>query len=265
MNSFAAGQYYPGNSFLHRLDPRTKLIALFGYYIFLVCAKDFFTFLAAAVLGAVWVGLSGVPLRLYFRALRVLLLILVLAAVFACFFTAGTAFWRLGPVAMSREGAVVGATLVVRFGLAFFAALALTFTTTPLAITAALAKLFGPLGKLGVPVADLAMTMSLALRFIPVMLREAETTRLAQQSRGLDFSTGPLSRRFLNMIPLLLPLFVAAFRRADELAWAMAARGYRGDVSRTSFHPLAFGLRDVVVITVALLSLLLLVFHGWFL
>lgn len=265
MNHVTAGQYYPVDSVVHRLDPRTKLIALFLFYILLFLCRDFYAYLFAGTLCIVSMILSRVPVKVYFRAVRILLLFIILAAVFTLFFTAGTAVLQIGIFKMTQEGVVVAGRMIVRLTLILFSALILTFTTTPLSLTAGLERLFAPLKKWGAPVSELAMMMSIAIRFIPVMLSEAETTLQAQQSRGADLYTGPLWKRGKNLLPLLLPLFVGAFRRSEELADAMEARGYRSDVSRTTFRLLRYGGKDVAVVCFFLLFLFLMLLYRWFL
>lgn len=265
MNHVTAGQYYPVDSPVHRLDPRAKLIALFLYYIFLFLCHDLYTYLFAALLCAVAMAFSKVPYKVYFRAVRILLIFIALAAIFAMFFTAGTALLQVGLFRVTQEGLSVAGTMAARLILILFSALILTFTTTPLSVTAGLERIFSPLKKIGAPVAELAMMMSIAIRFIPVMLTEAETTLQAQQSRGADLYSGSLVQRGKNLLPLLLPLFVGAFRRSEELANAMEARGYRSDVSRSTFRVLHYDAQDVIVIVTFLLLLMSIIVYRWFL
>lgn len=265
MNHVTAGQYYPVDSPVHGVDPRAKLIALFLYYVLLFFCRDFYAYLYAAALCAASIALSKVPMKVYFRAVRLLLLFIALAAIFTMFFTAGTALLQIGIFKMTQEGLAVAGRMALRLTLILFSALILTFTTTPLSLTAGLERLFTPLKKLGAPVSELAMMMAIAIRFIPVMLSEAETTLQAQQSRGADLYTGSLVKRGRNLLPLLLPLFVGAFRRSEELADAMEARGYRSDVSRTTFRLLRYGMKDVAVIAAFLLFLALILVYRWFL
>jgi energy-coupling factor transport system permease protein len=265
MNHVIAGQYYPVDSVMHRLDPRTKLIALFFYYIMLFLSRDIYAYFFAVVLCAVSMALTKVPLKIYFRSVRILLIFIVLAAIFAMFFTAGTALLQVGIFKVTQEGIAVAGTMAARLMLILFSALVLTFTTTPLSVTVGLERLFSPLRKIGVPVSEVTMMMSIAIRFIPVMLSEAETTLHAQQSRGADLYSGSLVQRGKNLLPLLLPLFVGAFRRAEELANAMEARGYRSDVSRSTFRMLRYGVKDIAVIVAFLLFLVLIIAYRWFL
>lgn len=265
MNHVAAGQYYPVASPIHGIDPRAKLIALFLYYVLLFLCRDFYTYLYAAALCAGAVALSKVPFKVYFRSIRLLLLFIFLAAVFALFFTTGTVLLHLGIFKVTEEGLVVAARMALRLTLILFSALVLTFTTTPLGLTAGLERLFAPLKRWGAPIPELAMMMAIAIRFIPVLLSEAETTLQAQQSRGADLYTGSLVKRGKNLLPLLLPLFIGAFRRSEELADAMEARGYRSDVSRTTFRILRYGGRDIGVIIAFSLFLMVMLVYRWFL
>jgi energy-coupling factor transport system permease protein len=265
MNSFVAGQYYPVSSPIHRLDPRTKLIGLFLYYILLFLCKGVYAFLFVIALGAALMVLSRVPLKVYLRSIRVLLIFIVFAAVFSCFFTQGTAVFQYSILRVTEEGVKTAAVMTVRLTLILFSALILTFSTTPLAVTAGLERLFAPLAKIGAPVGEIAMMMAIAIRFIPVMMRETETTMQAQQSRGADLYSGSLGKRIANLFPLLFPLFIGAFRRSEELANAMEARGYRGDVQRTTFHPLQYKGKDVVTILFFLFLVLAMSLYRWFL
>lgn len=265
MKNFSAGQYYPVSSPIHRLDPRTKLIALFLYYIFLFFCKGVYAFLLAIAICAMIMVLSKVPIKIYFRSIKILLLFIILAAVFTCFFTTGTAVFQYGVLKITAQGLSTGAIMATRLTLILFSALSLTFSTTPLAFTSGLERLFSPLKKVGVPVGELAMMMSIALRFIPVMLAEAETTMRAQQSRGADLYSGAIAKRAANFLPLLLPLFVGAFRRSEELANAMEARGYRSDVQRTTFRTLRYTGKDIVTIGCFLLLVAFTILFRWFL
>lgn len=238
------GQYYPADSLLHRLDPRVKLMAAACYIVSL------FLFRNAAGLAAVTLGLAGmvwlskVPFRYMVKGLRAILVILAISALFQLFLTPGetlVAFWKLK---ISREGLVNSAFMVVRLTYLVLGSSLLTLTTTPNQLTDGLEKALSPLGKIHVPVHEVTMMMSIALRFIPILMEETDKIMKAQLARGADFESGSLVKKAKSMLPLLVPLFVSAFRRANDLAMAMEARCYRGGEGRTKMKPLCYHQRD---------------------
>lgn len=245
LQAVTVGQYFPGNSLLHRLDPRTKILAvlLLSVSIFLPKAWPGYAVTALFILGAVW--LSGVPFKFILRGLRPILIFLAITVVFNALLTPGEVIFRVWKLSVTREGLVMSAAAVVRLILLVVSASLLTLTTSPIRLTDGLERLLRPLAPLKVPAHELALMMTIALRFIPTLTEEADRIMRAQMARGGDFQSGGLLRRVKGLIPVMVPLFVAAFRRADELATAMEARGYRGGKGRTRMKELSFSTVDM--------------------
>ncbi len=261
----AVGQYYPGSSFLHRMDPRAKITVLFLYMVAIFLAADG---LAYALLFAVALSvllLSRVSLAVFFRSLRILFFFILFAAIFNLFFTPGEVLWKWQLLSITKEGLIEGASMAIRLILLIGMASLLTFTTTPMALTDALEDMFRPISALGFPGQELAMMMSIALRFIPTLLEEAEKIRKAQMSRGIILGRGPLREMAKAAIPFLIPLFTGAFRRADELAYAMEARAYRGGKGRVKMKALKMAAGDYLALFFMALLLLILIYYRWFL
>lgn len=250
--SVIIGQYYPVESPVHALDPRTKILITFAFIIILFVANTaaMYAVLAAFSLGAV--AVSRVPPRLILRGLRPVIFILVFTLGLHLFMTKGEPLFTLGPFAASREGAVQGGFTAVRLILLLFTTSLLTLTTSPISLTDGLESLMKPFQRVGVPAHELAMMMTIALRFIPTLMEEAERVMKAQMARGADFESGNVFQRARSLVPLLVPLFVSAFRRADDLAMAMEARCYRGGENRTRMKQLHAGFRDAVAGVVTL-------------
>jgi len=260
LQSVTVGQYFPGNSPLHRLDPRTKIIAviLLSVAIFLPRAWPGYTLAFLFCLGAVF--LAQVPLNFILRGLRPIAIFLAITVVFNAFLTPGEPLFHVWRFAVTREGVILSAVAAVRLILLVVTASLLTLTTSPIRLTDGFERLLRPLSPLGVPAHELALMMTIALRFIPTLTEEADRIMRAQAARGADYLTGSLANRIRAMIPVLVPLFVAAFRRADELATAMEARGYRGGQGRTKMKELAYTGRDAVAAVVLLLMVAAVVF-----
>jgi energy-coupling factor transport system permease protein len=244
----AIAQYYPAESPLHRLDPRAKVVAVTALAIALF-TRDSFAALAVYG-GAALAGLllSRVPPAWFWRGLRPLLWLVALTFVAQLLFAPGEAFFSLGPLHLTWQGLETAAFLTLRLVVLVVAGSLLTLTTTPIALTDGLAWLARPLRRLRVPTEELALMMTIALRFIPTLLVEIETIMRAQRARGAEFGRGGLVRRARALVPLLVPLFVVSFRRADELALAMEARCYRPGIVRTRLHPLRAGGDDWVLL-----------------
>ncbi len=235
------GQFFPGVSPLHRLDPRAKLMLTFAMIVgvFLADSYPAYALFFAYVLGAAY--LSKLPIKLMLKGLKAVYFIIGLTFVLNAFFGAGeTVVIRWQFVTVTREGLRTAVFMALRLMLLVFGTQLLTLTTSPIALTDGLERLFSPLSKVGFPAHEMAMMMSIALRFIPTLLEEADKIMKAQTARGADFETGNLMARAKAMIPLLVPLFVSAFRRADELALAMEARCYRGGENRTRMRVLKY-------------------------
>lgn len=240
LQAVTVGQYFPGRSLLHRMDPRTKIMAVLLLSIAIFLPRGWIGYALTAVFTIGAVALSQVPPRFILRGLRPILLFLAIAVVFNAFLTPGEALYHIGKVTITREGLVLSAVAAVRLVLLVVTASLMTLTTSPIQLTDGLERLLRPLSPLGVPAHELALMMTIALRFIPTLAEEADRIMRAQMARGADFQSGNLLNRVKGLIPVMVPLFVAAFRRADELATAMEARGYRGGKGRTRMKELFF-------------------------
>ncbi|WP_066712852.1 energy-coupling factor transporter transmembrane component T family protein [Clostridium sp. Marseille-P299] len=240
------GQYYPADSILHRLDPRVKLI---GTLVFIVSLFLFDTFVGYILAGLFLFGvikLSKVPFKFIVKGLKAVVILLIFTLIFNVFLTPGEPIFTLGFIKVTKEGLRTAAFMGIRLVFLILGSSLMTFTTTPNQLTDGLENLLGPLKKIHVPVHEVAMMMSIALRFIPILLEETDKIMKAQQARGADFESGKLIQRAKAMIPILVPLFISAFRRASDLAMAMEARCYRGGNGRTKMKPLKYKKRDYI-------------------
>lgn len=253
LRSVTIGQYLPGNSVIHRLDPRTKLILSFAFIVVLFLVKGFLAYALFAALVILIARAARVPLGILLRGLKPLTFILGLTVVLHFFTTrGGVTLLQLGFLRVDSAGVVQGTFLALRLILLVTATSLLTLTTSPIALTDGLERLLAPGQRIGIPAHELAMMMTIALRFIPTLIEEADKIMRAQLARGADFESGGLLRRARNLLPLLVPLFISAFRRADELAMAMEARAYRGGTNRTRMKVLRFSSLDLWAVIVSL-------------
>ena len=263
LNNIMIGQYFPGDSFLHRMDARVKILLL------LILLIEVFVFTSAPVyllmtgITFLLIMISKVPVRMVLRSLKPLWWIILFTFVLHLFSHPGREIYRIWQFVITQEGVEQGALISVRLMLLIVLSTLLTFTTSPLKLTDALESLLSPFKRLGLPAHELAMMMTIALRFIPTLISETDKIMKAQQSRGADFVTGSILSRLKNMVPILVPLFLSAFRRADDLALAMEARCYRGGEGRTRMKEMKLGRLDYVAIGVfAVLSVGLGVSYG---
>lgn len=254
------GQYYPADSVIHKLDPRVKLFSTMILIAAVFTAKG----LAGAViltLGiAACIYLSKVPFRFMIKGLRAIMVLIVITGLFHLLFTPGkTMLWEYGVLRISDTGIINAVTMILRLVYLILGTSLMTLTTTPNRLTDGLEKSLGPLKRIRVPVHSIAMMMSIALRFIPILIEETDKIMKAQMARGADFESGNIIRKAKSMIPLLVPLFVSAFRRADDLAMAMEARCYHGGEGRTKLKPLRYERRDGIAYLLAVLFLAVLI------
>lgn len=246
MFNVTLGQYYPGRSFLHQVDPRTKLLATLAYSILIFLVKEPKGFYLVGGFALLALVASRIPPLTLIRGLRPILVFLVITVAFNALMTPGETLWRWGPFHVTREGLAFGGLMALRLVLLVLVTSLLTLTTTPIALTDGMERLLRPFQRLGLPTAELALMMTIALRFVPTLFDEAQRILRAQQARGARLRVrGPLAQ-MQALLPILVPLFVAAFRRADELAVAMEARGYRGGRGRTRMRELRYTWRDGV-------------------
>jgi energy-coupling factor transport system permease protein len=256
LKDITIGQYFPGSSVIHRLDPRIKIVLTFVLIISLFTAGSMPGYGICALLVLAGLVLSRVPVKYVFKGLRPLLIILLLTIFVNMFMVAGEVIYSLGPLDITREGLVQAVRMATRLVLLVMGASLLTLTTSPIALTDGIEKLLGPFRRVGVPAHELAMMMTIALRFIPTLLDETDKIMKAQMARGADFESGNLVNRAKNLVPLLVPLFISAFRRADELALAMESRCYRGGKGRTRLKVLHMAGRDYVALLLGAVTLL---------
>ena len=241
------GQYYPADSVIHKLDPRVKLFSTMIYIIALFTFRGILAWgIITAALIAV-VHISKVPFKFIVKGLKAIVVILIITAIFNLLLTPGdTVYWQYGPFKLTDTGIVNAVTMMIRLIYLIVGTSLMTLTTTPNQLTDGLETSLAPLNKLHVPVHAIAMMMSIALRFIPILLEETDKIMKAQIARGADFENGNMIQKVKNMVPLLVPLFISAFRRANDLAMAMEARCYHGGDHRTQMKPLHYAKRDHV-------------------
>ena len=244
LRDITLGQYYPTDSVLHRLDPRTKLFGTLVYIVTLFLADSLFGYAAAALFLVLAIKLSNVPVKFMVRGLKAIVFLLLISVSFNLFLTPGTPIFKIGFLQMTWEGLELATFMAVRLIFLVMGSTILTLTTTPNQLTDGLEKSLGFLNRVGVPVHEVSMMMSIALRFIPILVEETDKIMKAQMARGADFESGNLIQKAKSMVPLLVPLFISAFRRATDLAMAMEARCYRGGEGRTKMKPLHYEGRD---------------------
>ena len=256
------GQYYPADSVLHRLDPRVKLCGTLVYVISLFLFQSFAGYIVATVFLVSMIVLSRVPFGFMVRGLKAIFVLLILTAVLNAFLTPGrelVTFWK---ITITIEGVRLATFMVLRLVYLIIGSSIMTLTTTPSSLTDGLEKGLGWLKVFRVPVHEIAMMMSIALTFIPVLLEETDKIMKAQQARGADFESGNIIRRVRALVPILVPLFVSAFRRANDLALAMESRCYRGGEGRTKMRPLKYVGRDYTAYAILLVYLIIIVTVG---
>ena len=258
------GQYFPGSSLLHRADPRTKLIFAVFYVVVLFFCKSAASFAFALVYTAVLIALSGLPARAVLRSVKPLLFVILFTAVINLFWTGGETpliEWKF--IHIYREGVSYAVLMAVRIVALIAGTSLLTYTTSPIVLTDAIEALLKPFAKLHLPVHELAMMMTIALRFIPLLIDETEKIMNAQKARGAMLDNGKFMDRIKALVPVLIPLFISAFRRADELAMAMECRCYHGGEGRTRLKVLKFGALDVKCAVVLTLCLAVILSTRW--
>lgn len=245
MREITIGQYIPGNSIVHRLDPRTKIIITLIYMVILFVLDNFQGYVFPVVFLLAASLISGISIRYMLKGIRPLIFIILLTFVLNSFMIKGRVLYEIGPMTLTYEGVYQGAFMAMRLILLIIGTSLLTLTTSPIALTDGIERLLSPFKKIGVPAHELAMMMTIALRFIPTLLEETDKIMKAQMARGADFESGNIINRAKNLVPLLVPLFISAFRRADELAMAMEARCYRGGENRTRMKELKMTAMDL--------------------
>ncbi len=245
LKDITIGQFFPGDSMVHRLDPRVKILLTISFIVTLFLAGGLVSYGLIIVFLALIINISGIPFKMVVRGLKPILFIVIFTAVLNLFYTPGEYIWQWKFLHISKEGIIVAFFMVLRLMLLIISTSMLTYTTSPIQLTDGLERLLSPLKKIHAPVHELSMIMSIALRFIPTLIEETEKIISAQKARGADFESGNLIQRAKAMVPILVPLFISAFRRADELATAMECKLYRGDVGRTRMKQLKVTRLDI--------------------
>lgn len=260
LTDITLGQYYPGESFIHQMDPRTKIVCTMIFIAAIFLASSPLSYVVITGFLALTIFYSNIPLKLVVKSIKPLWFILIFTFLIHIFTTPGQMFFTFGIIHASKEGIVYGAYMTLRLVYLITFSSLLTYTTSPIVLTDGIEALLMKFHKLGVPAHELAMMMSIALRFIPTLLEETDRIMKAQASRGANFTTGSIMQKAKSMIPVLVPLFVSAFRGADDLATAMEARCYRGGEGRSKMHQLCYTNKDRIgFAAVMLVTLILLI------
>ncbi len=265
LRDITIGQYYQTESVIHKLDPRVKIGGTLLYIISLFIFENAWGYILAAIFLAIVIKLSNVPFKFMIRGMKSILLLLMITVIFNLFLTPGEiliSFWKLK---VTKEGLKMAISMALRLSFLIIGSSVMTLTTTPNNLTDGMEKMLAPLKIFRVPVHEVAMMMSIALRFIPILMEETDKIMKAQIARGADFETGGLIKRAKALVPLLVPLFISAFRRANDLAMAMEARCYRGGEGRTKMKPLIYQKRDYLAYTVLVAYLVVKILLGIYL
>ena len=251
LRDITIGQYYQSDSIIHKLDPRVKLITTLVFIVSLFVVDNFIGYIIAALFLAIVIKISKVPFKFMVKGMKSIMVLLLITVIFNLFLTPGEELFTVWKLTITKEGLKTAAFMAVRLTFLIIGSSVMTLTTTPNNLTDGLEKILKPLKVLHVPVHEVAMMMAIALRFIPILLEETDKIMKAQIARGADFESGNLIKKAKNLVPLLVPLFISAFRRANDLAMAMEARCYRGGEHRTKMKPLQYKKRDAVAYMIA--------------
>ncbi|MBU5256317.1 energy-coupling factor transporter transmembrane component T family protein [Tissierella praeacuta] len=248
LKDITIGQYFPGNTIIHKLDPRVKIIIISLFIASLFFINTFIPYIFILSFIFTVVKISKVPLKFILKGIKPLLFIILITFSINIFMTKGEVLFEIGPLTVTKEGLYLSVFMALRLIFLITGTSLLTLTTSPIALTDGIEKLLSPLKRIGLPAHELAMMMTIALRFIPTLLEETDKIMKAQMARGADFESGNILSRAKNLVPLLVPLFINAFRRADELATAMEARCYRGGDNRTRLNELKLEKTDIIIL-----------------
>ena len=263
LRDITIGQYFPGDSIIHKLDPRFKIVITFLYIIMLFSGGNYICLAVGAVFTFGVILLSRIPLKMFFKSVKPLLIFLIITALLNLFLmTTGNVLWEWKFLKITDKGLETSIFMIVRIVLLVMGSSVLTYTTSPITLTDAIERLLSPLRKIKFPVHELAMMMSIALRFIPTLIEETDKIMSAQKARGAEIDTGSFTTRAKNLISILVPLFISAFRRADELATAMECRCYHGGEGRTRLRQLKSAPRDYIALAVTVFFLVLVIVLG---
>jgi energy-coupling factor transport system permease protein len=263
MEKMIFGRYVPMESVIHRMDPRSKLLLVFLFVCIVFLANNTSTYILLGLYTILMLGLSKIPIRFLYEGLKPVFFLVLFTLILHLFLTKeGDLLFKLGWIEIYEEGLRQGIFISLRFFYLILITSLLTLTTTPIEITDGLETLLDPLKKINFPVHEMALMMSISLRFIPTLMQETDKIMKAQMARGVEFSSGPVKERLKAIVPLLIPLFVSSFKRAEELAIAMEARGYRGGEGRTKYRQLVWTYMDTLILSLmAVLTVLLILFR----
>ena len=259
MDNMLLGRYIPGDSIIHRLDPRSKLLAMFLLIVISFWANNPITNLLLFVVTGIFISLSGVPLSFFIKGLRSMFFLIAFTTIFQLFFiSGGQVLWEIGFIKITSHGIEQAGIIFCRFVLIIFFSTLLTLTTMPLSLATAVESLLSPLKRFKVPVHEIGLMLSMSLRFVPTLMDDTIRIMNAQKARGVDFGEGSIVQKVKAMIPILIPLFATSLKRADSLATAMEARGYQGGVGRSQYRQLSWMRKDsIALILISLLGILL--------
>jgi energy-coupling factor transport system permease protein len=249
LKDITIGQYFPGDSIIHKLDPRVKILIIALFITSLFFINSFYPYIFILLFISMVVKVASLPVKVILKGLKPLIFIILITFAINIFMTKGEVLFNIGPLTVTKEGLSTAVFMALRLIFLIVGTSLLTLTTSPIALTDGIEKLLSPFKKVGLPAHELAMMMTIALRFIPTLLEETDKIMKAQMARGADFESGNILNRAKNLVPLLVPLFINAFRRADELATAMEARCYRGGDHRTRLNDLKLDRKDIVIFT----------------
>ncbi len=264
LDKLLLGRYLQGDSFIHRLDPRTKFLATFLFIIIVFLANNWLTYFILAIFTMIALLASKIPMRFFWNGVKPLLWVILFTVVLQMVFTTGgDVYVEWAFIKITSYGVINAIFIFLRFMFIIFISTLMTLTTPPLQIADAMESIMKPLGKIGVPVHEIALMLSIALRFVPTLMDEAQKIMNAQRARGVDFGEGNLFEQMKAIIPILIPLFVSSFNRAEDLATAMEARGYQGGTGRSKYRVLTYGKIDGIAATsLVVLTIALVLFRG---
>lgn len=260
LKDITIGQFFPGDSFVHKMDPRMKIIATLLFIIMLFVSGNLLGMAAGILLLTVMYKISGIPVKMITKSLKPVVPVILFTSILNIFFVSGEVLVKFFFIEITKEGLLLAALMSLRILCLIAGSSLLTYTTSPIELTDAIERLLAPLNKVKVPVHELSMMMTIALRFIPLLIEETDKIMSAQKARGADMESGTLMQRAKALVPILVPLFVSSFRRADELAMAMECRCYRGGEGRTRMKQLNYSYRDWVALAVMIAAIVLVIF-----
>lgn len=264
LDKLLLGRYLQGDSFIHRLDPRTKFLATFLFIIIVFLANNWLTYFILAIFTMIALLASKIPMSFFWNGVKPLLWVILFTVVLQMVFTTGgDVYVEWAFIKITSYGVINAIFIFLRFMFIIFISTLMTLTTPPLQIADAMESIMKPLGKIGVPVHEIALMLSIALRFVPTLMDEAQKIMNAQRARGVDFGEGNLFEQMKAIIPILIPLFVSSFNRAEDLATAMEARGYQGGTGRSKYRVLTYGKIDgIAAMSLVILTIALVLFRG---